>query len=308
MKLKFKIMSIIIIVIISGMLYWLNYISTASPGCATYSIGFTTKTISTFELINGRPDKELKRIDEYAELCDLVYRAAGKEHLDTFLNWKLLKIPMENLKNYDDGKRFIEGLYYEIWELKEQDKTIVAIIFRGTNVPTDWFANFRWFKSIFSRHTWDHYDQLNSISLNLINTIKQYYNSDLGNVQIVAAGHSLGGGLAQFMAYATPEINLVYTFNSSPVTGYYDIKPNSRRNENKKNAFIYRIYESGEALSFARKWMTFLYPAPFFNTKDPAIIRIRFSFSTGVNSIYQHSMSMLAENLRIYKSDKNVKN
>lgn len=48
-------------------------------------------------------------------------------------------------------------------------------------------------------------------------------------LKIIATGHSLGGGLAQFMAYAIPEIDLVYAFNSSPVTAYYDVLSKDRK-------------------------------------------------------------------------------
>lgn len=199
------------------------------------------------------------------------------------------------------------NLYFEAWGLNEEsDETIVAIVFKGTEFSNldDWGANFRWFIKGVNKTTFDHYDHLGKIDSAMVDAIKNHYSSGDKKLKIVSTGHSLGGGLAQYMAYSIPEINFVYAFDPSPVTGYYDVKPRKRRIENKKGAKIYRIYESGEGLTFARKFMTILYPVPLFKTKDPAIIRIRFDFKTGEDSVDQHSIEDLAESLRKGKKEK----
>ena len=305
-KSKLKKVSIILVILILAFFYWLNYKTSADPDFATYSRGFKTESVSAYELVNGIFDDGLKRMDEYAKLSHIVYRDKGYEEITTFKNWKQLLIPMENIEPEDKDRKVLEGLHYELWELNETDETIVAIVFRGTNAASDWWANIRWFRRIVDRTTWDHYHQLHKISQSIVDSIKSKH-SQTKNLKIVSAGHSLGGGLAQFMAYSIPEINYVYAFNPSPVTGYYDVKPRSKRNENKKDAMIYRIYESGEALSFARKLMTILYPVPLFKTKDPALIRIRFSFSTGDDPLSQHGMNVLAKNLSNYQRDRDFK-
>lgn len=307
LKFKFRKMNLLLILVLFAFLYWLNYIIHSKAEFANYTKGINTVSVSTYELTNGQHDKELVRMDEYAKLCDIVYRCGPNEKLDTFLNWKRMMIPMENVDPEDKSKIRLNGFYYELWELKEIDQTIVAIIFSGTNEFSDWLANFRWIRRLFSKRTWDHYDQLNKISNKIVESIKNNHSVENGKLKIVTAGHSLGGGLAQFMAYSIPEINFVYAFNPSPVTAYYDVKPKSTRIENKKDLVIYRIYESGEGLSFVRTFMTFLYPAPLIFTEDPAFIRIRFSFATGDDSVEQHTMCHLAENLTKCKRDRNYK-
>ena len=108
--------------------YWLNYATTAKPDFATYSIGFKTESVSTYDLTNGNYDKELSRMDEYAELSDIVYRRDGKEEVDTFNNWKRMLIPMENIEPEDKSRKVLDGFYYELWKLEDNYETIVAIV------------------------------------------------------------------------------------------------------------------------------------------------------------------------------------
>lgn len=283
-------------------LSWLYYATTAKANHAKYSIGFSNESITVHDLANGVRDQRLARMDEYAELSEIAYRDST-EGIYTYSNWNYFEIDEVDLSPSTEDRIMFEELHYELWELEEDDEIIVAIVFRGTANFKDWIANLRWFRRVFDGTTWDHYDQLKKVSEDIISLIKARYPED-ENLTIVSAGHSLGGGLAQFMAYLTPEVAQVYAFDPSPVTGFYDVAAEKRKN-NKKGKVIYRIYESGEILSFTRNFMTFLYPAPLFLTEDPKIVRIRLSFSTGKNSVGQHSMKELAKHLKGYKDDPN---
>ena len=294
---------LIIVLALSLLIYWLIYLSKTNPNKATYTRGTSNKTYNTTQLLNGQFDNNLLRLNEYAELSDIVYRRDGKEKVQSFLNWKLIPTPMIDAQPKDRKKKKLPGFYYEIWELDEAtDVKVVAVAFRGTLKSMDWVANLRWVRRLFYRKTWDHYDQLKAINASMIDSIHDRFASSHKEIQIVSTGHSLGGGLAQYLAYLNPEVKHVFAFDPSPVTGFYDVKPRSKRNENKKGIMIYRVFESGEGLSFIRKMLTFIYPAPLLLTKDPALIRIRFSFKTAKNALNQHSIRDLANSLLEYKN------
>lgn len=286
---------ILLIIIILAFFYWLDYITKADKGFCTYSIGLKTYSVCVPDLTTGKYDPHLKNVQQYATLASLVYRSNGNDTITSYKKCKLVPIPQIE-PAIPVGKKKLPGLKYEIWEI-DDDTINVAIVFRGTDSLPDWKANFRWFFKLFDGVTYDHYDQLALISHSIVDSIKSNYTNQ--SIKIISIGHSLGGGLAQYMAYAIPEINHVYTFNSSPVTAYYSVKLKALRNENKKNAVIYRLYESGEALTFIRKAMTFLYPVPLIKKKDPAIIRIRFDFSSVEDPVSQHSIQDFANYLEL---------
>ncbi|GEM_PF-2470665 len=100
-------------------------------------------------------------------------------------------------------------------------------------------------------------------------------------------------GLAQQAAYTSDKIKIVFAFDPSPVTGFYDI-PREIRNQNRSGIKVFRIYEHGEILAYARNLMGLLYPAPMFKTKDPAIFRLQFNFLTNKGFASQHDMRDLA--------------
>lgn len=77
-----------------------------------------------------------------------------------------------------------------------------------------------------------------------------------GGLPIYAAGHSLGGGLAQMAAYWNKNIHAAYAFNSTPVTGWTWIY-RQRREEDKLalmngDPTIYRISQRSEVLQALR--------------------------------------------------------
>ncbi len=283
---------------------WFYYALTSSKNEVTHTLGCSNTKYDIQKMFNGSIHKGLVHIAELAMLCNLVYRHEGTKNQDEFGQWCRSPILPIKANTEDTSKNILKSFYYEIWELETTpQKKNIAIVFRGSTASwDDWRTNFRWFR-IFDNKTYDHYDQLNEISKDLIKTIQNHPNNQGKELTFIATGHSLGGGLAQFLAYAVPEVELVLAFNSSPVTGYFDLEK-SRRIANSKNLHVYRIHESGEALSYVRDAMMLLYPLSLFSTKDPAMVKIRFSFYTGRNLVFQHGIEEIAKNLISLKETK----
>ena len=189
-----------------------------------------------------------------------------------------------------------QQLFFEVWQ-KGLPGEIVAIVFRGT-VPgkwQTWTADFRWLSPL-------HEDQYTIAAENLASDFaqevgKRIANGSLvNNVQLVAVGHSLGGGLAQEFAYALPNkpgiprITQVYAFNPSPVTGFHSV-PSAQRDLNTKTLKIDRIFEHGEILAYVRLLTSYVIPP---SATDPAISEIRYNFDSSLDGVVNHSMARLA--------------
>jgi pimeloyl-ACP methyl ester carboxylesterase len=189
-----------------------------------------------------------------------------------------------------------QQLFFEVWQ-KGLPGEIVAIVFRGT-VPgkwQTWAADFRW---LIPLHEDQYTISAEKLALDFAEEIsKRIANSSLiHDVQLVSVGHSLGGGLAQEMAYAwpgkpdIPRITKVYAFNPSPVTGYHSV-PSAQRDINTKTLDIYRIFEHGEILAYVRLLTSYVIPP---SAIDPSIFEIRYNFDSSLESVGNHSMSRLA--------------
>lgn len=276
---------------------------------AKFILGRNAKTYSVFEIADGVPEETLKYMHEFGVLSYNVYELESysskwDEDGVRFILEDWTKI--EGLPKMPDppkNKTKIDGLAYEAWEKESEDKIYFAIVFRGTEDGKDWIANLRWFTRILFPKWWDQYHQVQEITGELVDFLINSANDRNKNYEIVATGHSLGGGLAQQVAYASSKVNLVFAFNPSPVTGYYDI-PKSIRIINKKDTVIYRIYERGEALAYLRNIMKIFYPAPLLKTKNPKLVQLRYNFTIGKSAVSRHYMKPFAKLLYLIKKDR----
>lgn len=217
---------------------------------------------------------------------------------DVLSEWQFIPVDAESmhLSRENENKRLIPGLKYNFWFSKIHNEFV--IVFRGTSRKWDWWANLRWFTKHIPGID-DHYDVVRGGMSKLVDNIRAKYDE---NVKITVTGHSLGGGLAQQAAYSVNSIKSVYGFNSTPVTGFYEISKTDRV-KNSTNLKIVRIFEHGEVLAFLRFPIRLLYK---LSVKDPEIHELRFNLLTRKNLISEHSMKefsrFLYERLTVKKS------
>jgi hypothetical protein len=194
-------------------------------------------------------------------------------------------------------------LRFEVWERREP--AAVVIVFGGALFTSrdDWLANLRWFIP------W-HIDAYTQVVERLGPAFVRRYAERLMDpaaqhlraAPLYAAGHSLGGSLAQQFAYALPQssvvprVRAVYAFDPSPVSGYFSVDP-SRRDENQRHLAIDRIFERGELWAALRPLINFVVPP---SAEHPTIRTVRYQLFYALNPIAGHAMGKLA--CRLYEA------
>lgn len=197
------------------------------------------------------------------------------------------------------------GLYVEVWE-KDVSPPVVAVVFRGTEATSwkDWVSNLRWFLRFIPFYPDQYTVVAQNVGKEVLDDLKKKIEDrkeKYKQVRIVAMGHSLGGGLAQHLAYSLPQINSpngtllprvsdVYGFDPSPVTGWYSVS-RQLRTANAKGLKIDRVFEHGEILAYVRLTMRYINPP---TASDPSIREIRYNFVDSINPFRSHSMRLIA--------------
>lgn len=235
------------------------------------------------ENIYRENESEYKDINESCSILKVDY----KTKLPTPSGWEiyLKPEPIKVDKWWVWGES--DGMQIEVWKkTKINRETIFSIVFRGTDFKeiNDWYSNLRWITRINPTYL-DQYDQTRLVVPILVKKIRSEYK----NEKIISTGHSLGGGLAQQAAYVSDQINEVYAYSPSAVTGYFSVNKKLRE-KSSKGLVIYRIYEKGEVLGYLRSFMRNLSP---LTKENPKIVEIGYNFNEG-SIIEDHSIRKLA--------------
>lgn len=192
-------------------------------------------------------------------------------------------LPQHWKRSKTDGACYAhKGLYFETYEHSNGQKIDMAVIaIRGSEPGWyDWKSNASGLVPFIKSE----YTDAKAKIIPLIGALKTE-----GVDKIYLTGHSLGGGIAQSIAYATDETDVAatYTFNTSPVTNWMKLK--IKHQVINKNPTVYSVYTSNEALVYVRNI------TKRFNFKLPKrmVEKLKYDFPKHWSPINAHAMSNL---------------
>ncbi len=293
--------------VLFALLIWITAVRIYNVRSLEYGDIRITGAVESLAKVSSSPmNTDLAKAYHYAVLSAEVYGLTDENgrphrswdtqkcaHDNVYQQWSTLSFP-NNFPSRPVGEtgnqaKLDSTLKYAVW-YRETNQTDVEVVlaFAGTNGVGDIWSNLHWV-SRFWPGGWNQYDLAATVGPALEKYVTTERFKDKANIKIITTGHSLGGGLAHIAAYASENIKRIYAFDSSSVTGFYDVdKP--IRDASKTGMRIYRIHERGEVLGYLRAFMRVFYPTV---EKNPAIIDATINFDGGL-PIGQHSIENLA--------------
>jgi hypothetical protein len=267
------------LVVIAG---WLVSACALAPETASVGVG-----TGAYTRTDAKPFATLYL--PYAELAQLAYdNDQGICPAAAPAGW-VCKWGLPDFKICPEGRDCAPGLGFHVWVRNgPRGCQEAAIVFRGTDWGElgDMLSNFRWF---WRTSQADEYEQVKFA----IKTIVSRTRAACPNGVIVAVGHSLGGGLAQFAAYLDRRIRYVYAFNPSPVTAFLSVPDRAKLRQ--RTLGIDRVYEAGEILSLPRYLASGIFPT---SSCRPYVRIVRFNVFSLPGLLKRHSIAVLAEGFR----------
>jgi hypothetical protein len=264
-----------------------------------------------WRMVLDNPPLAAARFAPYAAMSALVYEVdkdcdeppkitdAQKIELEKKLNdlaspgeeWQRVADLKNSLKCEDDL-----GLFYQVWKREKNDAVEVVIAFRGTTSGwKDWvYGNLRWISQYVTETQYERGGEYSN------SVIKHFRNGANKNtpIKFFSTGHSLGGGIAQYVLYDRPNDYVQsFAFDPSPVIGFRHweienkMKDSAGAHRLGAEFRVYHFYESYEILTHLRVWRKL-----WFNFHNH-VNEIRFPFDSSLNPVKEHSMANLAYKL-----------
>jgi hypothetical protein len=221
---------------------------------------------------------------------------------------------------------FVPGLAVDVWRKRrgavgEVPEVEYALVFRGTADAGGWLSNFR-AVTAFTPLVWDQYRQAARATVDLVNQIYRLHmlsdaifdRPSQTRIRITSVGHSLGGGLANYVFLRIPQITSVVAFDPSPVNGSSTFSPFPVSDEMRKrgyvdresvlgsrtqppdrhaydeNANIFVLYERGELLTS----LAGCAPGAIWGSEGGPHVRCDSLNLSGGNPVRQHNMPLFA--------------